>query len=190
MWVQTREPGPGDRGSSNYKLYVSPQCDEVPEALAAIVETLSRMPQSCFKIGSDVYGLLRPDKIIAYFTNFEQLEEAAQKLYTRLQGCSVQGVPFSAELAGDGLLSWGMDPPRAQRTHGYQEQESWRLWLSNRLALALVGARNSPSGANAVEPWRFALDRMALEGVDTATWTPRPDIWSDPLQSREAYADH
>jgi hypothetical protein len=87
-------------------------------------------------------------------------------------------VPFSCELGDrDGLLSWGVDPPRSEHTLEWQERESWRLWLTNRLALALVGARLD---GGALEPWRYALARVELEGVDTATWAPLGDLWADP----------
>jgi hypothetical protein len=28
-----------------------------------------------------------------------------------------------------------------------------------------------------MEPWQFALERLRLDGVDTATWTPVETIW-------------
>ena len=59
---------------------------------------------------------------------------------------------------------------------GWQERESWRLWVTNRLAVALVAARRD--GA-AVEPWRYALARAELDGVDVATWAPRGDPWAE-----------
>jgi hypothetical protein len=42
-----------------------------------------------------------------------------------------------------------------------------------RLARDLLAARQ----AAAPEPWRFALDRLRLEGVDTETWTPGALLW-------------
>ena len=30
-----------------------------------------------------------------------------------------------------------------------------------------------------MEPWRFALERLRLEGVDTATWTPGALLWRE-----------
>jgi hypothetical protein len=79
-----------------------------------------------FKIGSDAWGLLRPDKIVAYFPDFERLAEAA------------------------GGLAEG-------------------------LSRALLTARE----AGEAEPWRFALDRLRLEGIDTATWTPGSRLWRE-----------
>ncbi len=161
-----------------WKLYVSP----VPEALAAsfgeILEALTAARADQFKVGADAAGLLRPDKIVAYFPSFERLAAAAETLAGRLAGAPAHGVPFTSEIGGGGLLSWGVDPPRSQRT--WSEGESWRLWLTHRLARALLAARVQSADTSvdpAAEPWRFALERVRLEGVDTATWTPGALLW-------------
>jgi hypothetical protein len=118
-------------------------------------------------------GLLRPDKIVAYFPDFERLAKAAEAVSARLGGVPAQGVPFTSEIGGDGLLSWGMDPP-ASELAAWGGRESWRLWLTHRLARALLAARS----AEGLEPWRFALERVRLEGIDTASWTPAASLWS------------
>ena len=71
----------------------------------------------------------------------------------------------------------GADPPRAAQTPLPQMQESWRLWITNRLARALLAARASPAAE--IEPWQFALDRVRLEGVDTETWAPSQRMWAE-----------
>jgi hypothetical protein len=109
--------------------------------------------------------LLRPDKLVAYYPSFERLAAAADAVAGRLAGTPAQGVPFTAEIAGGGLLSWGVDPPPEGSWSG---GESWRLWLTHRLATALLAGKQ----ATGVEPWRFALERLRLEGVDTDSWTP------------------
>jgi hypothetical protein len=143
------------------------------EGFGEILEALSASRARQFKIGSDAAGLLRPDKIVAYFPDFERLSEAASRIGGRLSGLPPHGVPFTAGIAGDGLLSWGADPPAAERSPLVGDWESWRLWLTNRLAVALVAARSE----GVAEPWRFALDRVRLEGVDTETWTPGALLW-------------
>lgn len=170
-------PLPGSKFA--YKLYVSPQCHFVREAFQATVGVLLESQAHHFKVGKDVYGLLRPDKIVAYFWSLDTLKEAAGHLIRRLDGCPAQGVPFTAQLTNDGLLSWGIDPPADQQTLVWQERESWRLWVTNRLATALLAAKHVPT--KAVEPWRFALERLRLENVDTDTWTPTGTIWQDEL---------
>ena len=122
--------------------------------------------------------MLRPDKLVAYFGSFEQLSLAAEQLARSLDGCPVHGVPFTAALTADGLLSWGLDPPAGERLLPWQTGESWRVWVAHRLAIALLAARGA--GATAIEPWHFALERLALEGIDTGTWTPSAALWQPP----------
>jgi hypothetical protein len=159
--AEAREGGP------TWKLYVSPAPEALEGAFGGIVEALARGRAARFKIGPDAAGLLRPDKIVAYFPSFERLGEAAGMITERLEGIPAQGVPFTSEIAGDGLLSWGLDPPAAG--------ESWRFRLVHRLAAALLAARV----AGAAEPWRAALERVRLEGVDVETWTPGARVWGE-----------
>lgn len=162
------------RERATCKLYVSPALDAVPVAMEALVELLCTRTRAVFKFGADGAGLLRPDKIVVYFDDVETLQAAALELAERLAGVPAHGVPFSAEIAGDGVLSWGMDPPRSTRVLEWQGYDSWRLWLVRRLAAALVAARRD---AHDVEPWRFALARLRWAGVDVDRWTPSEALW-------------
>ncbi|HEX3553829.1 MAG TPA: hypothetical protein VIA62_11440 [Thermoanaerobaculia bacterium] len=176
-WLSWRRRGSDGGGLSatgaTWKLYVSP----VPEALAGgfgrIVDALTAARAPQFKIGTDAAGLLRPDKIVAYFESFERLAAAAEAVAGRLDGTPAQGVPFTSEIGGGGLVSWGVDPPGDPRGQ-WNGRESWRLWLTHRLAVALLGGKLAGKNAegSGVEPWRFALERLRLEGVDTDSWTP------------------
>lgn len=167
--------------ATTYKLYVSPDPEFVRDAFEATVRVISESSAPSFKVGGDVYGLLRPDKLVVYFWTFDDLQAAAHSLADRLTGSPAHGVPFTAEIAGDGLLSWAIDPPRHRSAGGWQQPESWRLWVTNRLAIALLSAKAAPGAA--VEPWRFAMDRLRLDGVDTASWAPTPAIWRDDIPS-------
>jgi hypothetical protein len=171
----TPAPGHGSRGAGTYKLYVSPMLEHLPEALRRSVEVLAGVGAVGLKVGSDLSGILRPDKLIGYFSSFDQLGEAAVELRGHLDGQAAHGVPFTADISPDGLLSWGFDPPPSEQSPGLVGGESWRLWLANRLALALLAARGA--AAHGVEPWEYALERIALEGVDPRTWAPREAIW-------------
>ncbi len=151
-------------GAVAYKLYVSPMPDDVFPAVRALAKAAANHGAHHFKAGQDASGLLRPDKMVAYFGRRHQVDAAAAEIASELAGCRVHGVPFSAEVAGDGLVSWGIDPP----SHAWHRGESWRLWLAKRLAAALIDARR----AGAEEPWRYALNRVRLDGVDPVTWTP------------------
>ncbi|HEY0558447.1 MAG TPA: hypothetical protein VGG20_29620 [Thermoanaerobaculia bacterium] len=172
-WRSRNRQPPTAEGGATWKLYISPAPEALAASFGAVLEALAAGKAAQFKIGAGAAGLLRPDKIVAYFPDFERLAAAAEAVSSRLAGVPAQGVPFTSEIGGDGLLSWGMDPPVAER--GVQGgRESWRLWLTHRLARALLSAR----AAATPEPWRFALERVRLEGVDTESWTPAASLWS------------
>lgn len=162
-----------DQEGDTYKLYISPLPDFIEEVFDIALKTLATTPAFHFKVGADVLGLLRPDKMVAYFSSLEDLQTASNLLAKRLEGCPSHGVPFTAEICGEGLLSWGVDPPESEQLLSWQPRESWRLWLTNRLANALLTAKNAPrvNGENGLEPWQYALQRLRLEGVDTQSWT-------------------
>jgi hypothetical protein len=175
IWESCHARAAFEEPTAIYKLYVSPACSHMREAFQTTVAVLSKLQAPNFKIGIDVYGLLRPDKIIAYFRSFDELGEAAEHMGHELEGMPAHGVPFTAEIAGHGLLSWGIDPPAEQQVLSWQGRESWRLWVTNRLAIALLAAREAPSSK--LEPWQFAMERLRLEGIDTTTWTPAINMW-------------
>jgi hypothetical protein len=161
--------------SGGYKLYVSPAIHRLREAIYATAEAASLFNAYSLKMGRDVYGLLRPDKIVVYFDRFEDLKQAGAMILNRLAGCEAQGVPFTAELGGEGLLSWGSDPPADWQLRP-ASGESWRLFVTNRLATALLTARHSRADA-CVEPWQFVSYRAGLDGIDTTTWAPATVDW-------------
>jgi hypothetical protein len=179
-------------GAVTYKLYVSLAPDALPEAFGRVLDGLAAVGPPGFKVGAGAGGLLRPDKIVAYFETFERLAAAAGALTERLQGVAAHGVPFTSEIAAGGQLSWGVDPPAAA---GFgplagEGRMSWRLWLTHRLARALiagVAAADAGAGGTAapaegpagetMEPWRFAVERLRLEGIDTDSWTPGGSLW-------------
>jgi hypothetical protein len=147
--------------SENVKLYVSPHYLQLPEALAAVADVLAANPASAgFKVGRDLGGILRPDKLVCYFRRLDDLRAAAVELQTRLKSVEPHGVPFTAPIDADGLLSWGLDP-------AIGTGESWRLRVSRMLAEYLLTARPSTR-----EPWQLALERLKLAGVDPDTWVP------------------
>jgi hypothetical protein len=157
---------------ARYKLYVSPAVDALPSALEVLAAALVRTRGAlAFKVGADLFGICRPDKLIAYFEHIEDLYQVADRLGDDLAGCAAHGVPFTAAITPDGVLSWGADPP-ATRT-------SWRMWVAGRLAEYLTLGRTA--GGDAGEPWRFALQRLRLSGIDTQTWVPTAGMWSDVL---------
>ncbi len=155
MWRPRLRPSAEGRGT--YKLYVSPKVADLPGVFLATIETLTGAPGvKGLKIGRDLAGLTRPDKLVAYFLRLEDLQKAALQLADRVKDAAAQGVPFTAEVAQDGMLSWAMDPPVG----------SWRLWVAARLATYLSAG-----------DWRHALARLRLDGVDTTTWIAPARYW-------------
>ncbi|HET7433987.1 MAG TPA: hypothetical protein VFN10_04650 [Thermoanaerobaculia bacterium] len=167
-WQQTATHGywrawtRGAETQATHKLYISPTLDALLDHFPRIVAALSETRATQFKTGADAHGLLRPDKLVAYYASFDELAEAAAHLETALRGIPAQGVPFTSEIGGDGLLSWGADPPR-------RSESSWRHWLVHRLARALITARDVDA----------ALQRVALDGVDVERWIPSATIWQE-----------
>jgi hypothetical protein len=172
-----RAGAPTGEGGRVYKLYLSTPPETLGENFGEILGAFAAAAVPQFKVGAGVHGVLRPDKLVAHFGSFEQLAEAAVMLTERVAGLAVQGVPFTAEIGGDGLLSWGMDPPAAEARF-LGGAPSWRSWLCRRLARALLDAETAPAGPPAAEPWRFALERLRVEGIDTGSWTPGALLWA------------
>lgn len=169
-WLSWHAEVSPDPDASVYKLYVSPELNRVPEACHIVAEVFARGGPFAFKVGASLAGLLRPDKLVIYFERHDDLLAFATPLAERLAGMAAHGVPFSGGLSGDGLLSWGVDPPKTfggARWGG----ESWRAWMTTSLARALIAARRA--GLREISPAEYAIARLALDGVDTDTWAPR-----------------
>ena len=169
-WIQLRRSV--SAGDAPFKLFVSPTIGHVPEAFGVTLSALGRVECRGAKVGADAYGLLRPDKLVAYFSALEDLQRAAGLILSELSGAQVQGVPFSGVIDPQGLTSWGMDPP-ADRWDVTPGARSWRQWVVERLAVHLVAAADGGSPHAASD----ALHRLAADEVDTTTWSPDLGIW-------------
>lgn len=156
-WLGFNRAGPGFGAALGFKLYASPRPEALVMAFPVLADVLARHEVRSFKVGRGITGLLRPDKIVAYFDNRRHLEAVASALSRALDGCPVQGVPFTAELAADGLLSWGIDRP----TQAGQPAESWRSWVTERLAAAILAVRRPGQ-----DPAGLVLAKLAAEGVE------------------------
>ncbi|WP_368711760.1 hypothetical protein [Paraburkholderia caribensis] len=153
--------------SERCKLYVSPRPDQTAWAFREVVDYVPESAATGFKLGVYSHGLMRPDKIVLYFDDFAALRRTHATLESRLSGVPVQGVPFSCQLDARGLFSWGADP----RTRGHlswHSDDSWRMWVCNRLAGALFDGRRAQLSPEDV--MRYALVRAELHGVDVQTW--------------------
>jgi hypothetical protein len=178
-WFQWRRATSASRSTRRetltYKLYVSPRHESLRDVVHATLPILARSPATAFKVGSTEQQLCRPDKLVAYFDSRAALDDTAATLDLALRGAEAHGVPFTASVTDDGLLSWGVDPPPAPQVM-WRENESWRLWVTNRLAIALLSARRAPQSA--MSPAEFAVVRLELDGVDISTWAPDLVEWS------------
>ena len=184
-WVTS--PGPGwltwrqrharaGHDAPTYKLYISPRPENIAEAFDIVVRTFAEHEGVDFKIGCDAYGLLRPDKFVAYFASRGQLDVVAEALCRRLAGMPAHGVPFTAGIDDQGMLSWGVDPPDGARALRWLDRESWRFWMTTKLGNALAIAKRSSSHGS-MDSWRFALARVRRLGVDVDHWTPADGLW-------------
>jgi hypothetical protein len=148
----------------NCKLYVSPAPGSTRLALCEIAAALGHLPGvSALKVAATLPGLCRPDKLVVYVDRLDDLRAAAALVLERLAGCPAHGVPFTAVISADGLLSWAADP-----MWWIGGRASWRGWLTARLAEYMVAARRT--GCTDVETGRYALQRLRLDGVNTDTW--------------------
>jgi hypothetical protein len=150
-----------------HKLYVSPRTEALPDAFPHVVEALAEAGAPPFKIGASATGILRPDKLVIYFARRDAAHDVANEIATRLADVPAHAVPFTREVARDGLISAGMDPPSGRALVAHVGS-SWRLWICRRLASYVATAQRSGSADAA----RFALDRIALDGVESSTWEP------------------
>lgn len=173
-WLSWRSIFAVADASHPYKLYISPQSAYLCQALEAVIAVFTEMRVPAFKIGKDAPSILRPDKLVAYFAQFPDVHEVAERLHTKLAGMPAHSVPFTAALDAQGLLSWGVDPPRSEYLLA-SHSLSWRRWITDRLAVALVSAQQAP--AEGLEPWQFAFLRLEATGISTTTWTQKVVLW-------------
>ena len=174
-WIVWRrcEYARDDPRDFRFKLYVSPMPEDLLTQFTRIIDALGETEACAVKLGDTAYGLLRPDKLVAYFRNSESLQAGADRLSPSLAGMVAHAVPFTASLRENGVLSWGVDP-LTDGEGGFQRRQSWRGWITRYLARALIQARDTDSGE---APWLFARNRLSLAGIDPTTFAPPSPGW-------------
>ncbi|AIE83718.1 hypothetical protein [Fimbriimonas ginsengisoli] len=155
------------------KLYISPVVADLPRVLSASLPIVMGSDAVGMKIGASMPGLLRPDKMVVYFANAADLLDTAAVLAKGLGTAEAQGVPFTADLTGDGLLSWGSDTP-ADESAGRRTSSSWRVWVSEVLGNALVTA--SKRDLSLAEARDFAKAKAEFAGIDASLWRPKEHL--------------
>jgi hypothetical protein len=141
-------------------------------AVAASVPLITEAPDVLgWKVASTIDAMVRPDKFVVYLESRQGLQDLASELSSALAGADVHGVPFTCDTGLDGLLSWGVDPPSSP-DGPTSLVDSWRTWITARLAGGLVQARRA--GLIGRQAHAAALHRARAAGVDTSTWQPMP----------------
>jgi hypothetical protein len=166
-WASHRSPhwrawsrADADRSGLCHKTYVSPLPHAFAAALPVVLRVAVELGVPSLKVGCTPEGVLRPDKIVLYAGSPAAADALARVLTVRLAGLPAQGVPFSAQVDGAGLVSRGTDPPGT----------SWRAHVTALAAdalheLAVPGGR----AADLVEAVR---DVLAGQGLDGRSWQP------------------
>lgn len=161
-WHRRPPTGPRLR-SSRHKLYVSPEPTALGKLFPALFASIGDSEAVNLKIGAHASNLLRPDKIVVYFDEKDDLLDFAERLLARTAGVPAQGVPFSFPVDCGGLVSWGVDP-LAESDETADRQISWRWSLCQQVALTMVD--DSAPLCDAMEPWRRAVVWLRRGGMD------------------------
>jgi hypothetical protein len=151
-----------------FKLYISPAIHDLPIVFDRAIRVLSVSQTLSFKTGSTIQGLLRPDKMVAYFESIEALMETATLLKKEFTGYAPHGVAFTAQVDETGMLSWGVDPPLTDIL-SVIEAGSWRLKVTDQLALAIMQAQTDK--LNLRESIHFIKAKLLSVGINPENWT-------------------
>lgn len=159
-----------DKGDKIYKLYISPATCSLKSCFGNIVSALLESGVKRFKYGNSIYGVSRPDKILAYFETFEHMKEASCSLEKVLSSQQSHGVPFTCQIRDLNSLSWGVDPPRSNHYPDWREKESWRLWVVNHISVAIIDFKRVARKRDQL--LEYICARLLTKGIDAQTWTP------------------
>lgn len=171
-WFSWHRSRRDQRAGPIYKLYVSPRPESLSAAFVVLMEVLARSEAFHLKVGGKARSLLRTDKLVIYLDSFEKLAATAALLAPRMAGLPGHPVPFSSRIDEQGLLSWGLDPPRPA-SPSPRPDRSWRSWITDRIAMAMVEGRRQ--AVENLVPW--VCWRLEMDGLDTTSWTPDPGRW-------------
>ncbi len=168
-WISWKFTRGRERDKLNYKVYLSPVPADLPRVFELAREEIVRRDVCFMKVGRRRNNLLRPDKLVVYFQDYREASDFAGGMVDRTAGYTAQGVPFSYQIDRDNpLVSMGVDPPRRM-----SENISWRLYVTNKLAMAVHGARREEAG----DIDGYIRDYMRIAGVDSGSWGPLDGNW-------------
>lgn len=162
-----RKTNPAVKDPKICKLYISPLIEDLPAVFIRSLPIITNSEAISFKVGSSLDGLLRPDKMVVYFENFESLFETAGLLEKEINSFDPQGVPFSAQLDKDGILSHGVDPWLIDFPER-KDNTSWRVIVSNELATAIALSKAAELS------WELSIGflkaKLFSAGIDMDQW--------------------
>jgi len=145
-----------------HKIYVSPTVAALPAALPLVFAVAVDRAVPSWKVGADGAGIHRPDKIVLYLPTSEEADEVAAALSAALANVPAQGVPFTGQVGGSGIVSRGQDFGR----------QSWRAAVCTSVGRALLARREVlGSEAPAEQVATEALEALAAD-IDVVTWWP------------------
>ena len=166
-WMRPTQSMSKNGYERTYKLYVSPVIEDLPLLFSKSLPIITGSTAISFKIGSSLGGLLRPDKMVVYFDDFNSLVDAAALLEKECNTVRAQGVPFSSQLDARGLLSHGEDPLMIDFPEKI-DTGSWRVIVSNELASAIILSKAAQLNWN--QSVAFAKARLLCAGIDMNNW--------------------
>ena len=151
-----------------YKLYINLHPDGFIKEFNTVIDHLTSYEVPVFKFSKDVYNLVRPDKFVAYITDFETLINLGKALSDSLKTAEAQPLPFTAAFCNSGIVSCGFDPP-AKLTVAIRAT-SWRSFITEIIAQAFSeGNRLNMEKAELI---RNVLFKLKTFGVNTEKWLP------------------
>ena len=165
-WFETFQ---GRRERTEAKLYISPSLADTPRAIEVVLPVISESSAVAVKVGNFLGGLTRPDKMVAYFSDQHDLVATASKIAVATRRLTAHGVPFTSDLAGNGLLSWASDD-LSNEMDNPDASSSWRILVTRSLARGLVESYRLGHPIDvAVEHAKSAAE---VAGIDTVNWLP------------------
>jgi len=154
--------------SAPYKLYINLHPDSFITNFDTVIRLFTTYDVPVFKFSKDVYNLVRPDKFVAYITDFSTLITLGNALSAALKTAKVQALPFTAAFADSGIVSCGFDPP-AEITSSIRAT-SWRSFITEIIARSFSEGRSLNMGkTELMQNVQFWLKTF---GVNTEKWLP------------------
>ncbi len=172
-WKISKYDLPMKLKGGGFKLYISPQCEDLPVIISQLAKYVEDSGAHALKIGSTIQGLLRPDKLMVYFNNLDDAVRFGHLLLSKIFVNYAHGVPFTYPIGDNGLFSIGFDPPDTAEWRYEREGQSWRLWVTQHVADVILRVRKSRSK----KPTDLILKELTIRKIDPVSWKPLDGAW-------------